>query len=182
MAKKKSSPVSAELEVLRKEIGRDNVLSLPRMTKITLNVGMGSWLHGAKDFAPVVKGIEAISGQKPVVKKARMSVSNFKLRKGMPVGVMVTLRGKKMHDFLTRFIEIAAPRIRDFSGLSARSFDGSGNYSFGVKEYAVFPEIHYDDVVKNYGIQVTISTTATNDEEAKILLGAYGFPFQRTPS
>jgi large subunit ribosomal protein L5 len=171
---------SAEvLPALKKALKSENVLSLPKLSKIVINVGMGSWLQGGKDFAPVVFGVEAISGQKAVVKRSKKSISNFKLRSGQAVGVMVTLRGEKMYDFLERFIAISAPRIRDFVGFPVKSFDGRGNYSFGVSEYTVFPEVHFDDVVKNFGFQITISTTAKNDEEAKMLLDAFRFPFKK---
>lgn len=164
---------------LKKDLGIKNVMAIPRLEKIVINVGIGSWLQGGKDFSKITQGIEAISGQKPVVRHARISVSNFKLRKGMPVGLTVTLRGEKMYDFLERMVKVVAPRIRDFSGFSLRSFDGRGNYSLGLNTYSVFPEIHYNDVVKNYGLAVTFVTTGKNDVEAKALLSAFGFPFKK---
>ncbi len=164
---------------LKKDLNISNIMAVPRLEKIVINVGIGSWLQGGKDFSKVVEGVEAIAGQKAVVKKARLSVSNFKLRKGMPVGVTLTLRGEKMYDFLERIIKITIPRIRDFHGFSTRSFDGRGNYSIGLKTYSVFPEIHYNDIVKNYGVAVTFVTTAGTDESAKALLSSFGFPFQK---
>lgn len=164
---------------LGKKIGVSNPMSVPKLEKIVVNVGMGSWLQGSKDYTSIVSGVEAITGQKVVVKNAKLSVSNFKLRKGMPVGVMVTLRGEKMYDFLERMVKIVAPRIRDFSGFSFKSFDGRGNYSFGVDTYEVFPEISYKEVVKNYGIQFTVVTSASKDADAKALLDAFGFPFKK---
>ncbi len=165
--------------LLKKNLGISSSMAIPKMEKIVINVGIGSWLQGGKDFSKIVEGVEAISGQKPVVRNARLSVSNFKLRKGMPVGVTVTLRGSKMFDFLERMVKVAAPRIRDFSGFSVRSFDGRGNYSLGLKTYEVFPEIHYKEVVKNYGLAITFVTTANNDEAAKELLSSFKFPFKK---
>jgi large subunit ribosomal protein L5 len=170
------SSISAELG---KNLGKTNPMSIPRLEKIVVNVGMGSWLQGAKDYSKIVEGIEALTGQKVVVKESRFSVSNFKLRKGMPVGVMVTLRGEKMYSFLERMVTIVSPRIRDFSGFSRKSFDGRGNYSFGVDTYGIFPEIQYKEVVKNYGIQFTVVTSASSNEDAKALLDAFGFPFKK---
>jgi len=164
---------------LGEKLGKKNPMSIPRLEKIVVNVGMGSWLQGSKDYSKIVEGVESLSGQKVVVKDARLSVSNFKLRKGMPVGVMVTLRREKMYEFLERFVKIVAPRVRDFSGFSSKSFDGRGNYSFGVKTYEVFPEISYKEVVKDYGIQFTVVTSASDDVEAKALLDAFGFPFKK---
>lgn len=164
---------------LQKKLNISNSMAVPRLEKIVINVGMGSWLQGGKDYSKIVEGVAVISGQKPVVREARLSVSNFKLRKGMPVGVAVTLRGKKMYDFLERMVNVAAPRIRDFDGFSSRSFDGRGAYSFGIKTYNVFPEIHYKEVVKDYGIQITVVTSSSNDEGAKALLDGFGFPFKK---
>lgn len=166
-------------QALASELGVKNPMSVPRLEKIVINVGIGSWLQGGKDFARIIEGVEKLSGQKPVVRKAKQSISNFKLRQGMPVGISVTLRGEKMYNFLERMVKIVAPRIRDFDGFSNRSFDGRGNYSFGLTTYSVFPEIHYNDVVKNYGIGVTVVTTAQNTEGAKALLKAFRFPFKK---
>ena len=164
---------------LKDRLGLSNVMAVPKLEKIVINVGIGSWLQGGKDFSKIVHGVEAISGQKAVVRRARLSVSNFKLRKGMPVGVTLTLRGEKMYDFLERMIKIVAPRIRDFIGFSLKSFDGRGNYSIGLNTYSVFPEIHYDDVVKNYGVAITFVTAASSDSDSKELLSSFGFPFEK---
>ncbi len=166
-------------EALAKELGVKNPMAIPHLEKIVINVGMGSWLQGGKDFARITEGVEKLSGQKPVVRKAKQSISNFKLRKGMPVGISVTLRGEKMYNFIERMVKIVAPRIRDFDGFSLRSFDGKGNYSFGLNTYSVFPEIHYGDVVKNYGVGVTVVTSAQNKEGTKALLKTFGFPFKK---
>ena len=163
---------------LKKKIGDRNVHALPKLQKITVNAGIGTYLKGEKDASAVIDGLARITGQKPVVRKARMSISNFKLREGMPVGVSVTLRDERMYDFLERLIKIVFPRIRDFRGFSARAFDGKGNYSLGIKDHLIFPEIPTDEVIKPFGLQVTITTSATNDEEAKMLLDEFGFPFR----
>jgi large subunit ribosomal protein L5 len=164
---------------LGKKMGLKNVMAIPRLEKIVVNVGMGSWLQGAKDYSKIVEGVEALSGQKAVVKTSKLSVSNFKLRKGMPVGVMVTLRGEKMYELLERIVSVISPRIRDFSGFSGKSFDGRGNYSFGVDSFGIFPEIQYDEVVKNYGVQFTVVTSSSSDEGARLLLESFGFPFKK---
>lgn len=164
---------------LQKELKCGNVMAIPKLEKIVVNVGMGSWLQGGKDFSKIVEGITTITGQKPVVKYSRLSVSNFKLRKGMPVGISVTLRKRKMYDFLERVVKVVGPRIRDFSGFPVKSFDGRGNYSFGVSTYGVFPEIQYKEVVKDYGIQMTLVTSAKDDASAKSLLKGFGFPFKK---
>lgn len=166
-------------DALAKELGVKNPMSVPRLEKIVINVGIGSWLQGGKDFARITEGVEKLSGQKPVLRKAKQSISNFKLRKGMPVGISVTLRGEKMYNFLERVVKIVSPRIRDFDGFSTKSFDGRGSYSFGLNTYSVFPEIHYGDVVKNYGVGVTIVTTSHNTEGVKALLKAFRFPFKK---
>lgn len=164
---------------LVKDLGVKNMMAIPQLEKIVVNVGMGSWLQGGKDYSKIVEGVEALAGQKSVVRHAKLSVSNFKLRKGMPVGVSVTLRGQKMYDFIERLVKVVAPRIRDFSGFSTKSFDGRGNYSFGLDSYSVFPEIHYKDVVKNYGLAITVVTSAKDDNGAKALLSGFRFPFKK---
>ncbi len=163
---------------LRKKIGDRNLHALPKLEKITVNAGIGTYLKGEKDASTVIDGISRITSQKPVVKNARMSISNFKLREGMPVGVSVTLRGDRMYDFLERLVKIVFPRIRDFRGFSAKSFDGKGNYSLGIRDHLIFPEIPTDQVIKPFGLQITITTSATNDKEAKMLLDEFGFPFR----
>lgn len=170
------------LPQLQKELGRKNMLAVPRITKVRLNVGIGKLSEGGKDFSHVVDNIAAISGQKPVVSKARIAISNFKLKKGQPVGVSVTLRGKRMYDFLAKLVNVTFPRVRDFRGISPKSFDGKGNYSVAIKEHTVFPEISGEDIAKIHGIQVTIVTTAKNNQEGLKLLKAMGFPFQQQRS
>lgn len=165
---------------LKEELKLKNVNAVPKIKKITLNVGIGSIIQkGSKDFSFVVDNITKITGQKPVVIKARKSISNFKVREGNPVGVVVTLRGKRMYDFLNKFINITAPRIRDFRGFPKNSFDGHGNYSLGLKEHIMFPEINPDDVLQIHGIQITISTSGVTDEKAVKLLEGFKFPFKK---
>lgn len=164
---------------LQKDLGLKNANAVPRLKSITINVGIGSIItKQGKDYDYIVENIKKIAGQKPVVTKARKSISNFKTREGVPVGVMVTLRGRRMYDFFSKLINITLPRVRDFRGLSPRSFDGNGNYSMGFKEHIMFPEINPDDVLHLHGIQVTISTTATSDEQGLALLKAFNFPFK----
>ena len=165
---------------LMQELGLSNVHQIPKITKIVVNAGIGSYLAGSRDTAPVEEDMAAITGQKPVVRKARMSVSNFKLREGMPNGVFVTLRGARMYSFLERLINIVLPRIRDFRGYSVRSFDGRGNYSLGIKDHLIFPEIATDKIIKPFGLQVTITTNTNNDDHSKALLEKFGFPFSKT--
>ncbi len=163
---------------LRKKTGINNVHAVPKLLKITINAGVGTYLKSEKEPTSVVDGITRITSQRPVIKKARMSISNFKLREGMPVGVTVTLRGERMYDFLERLIKIVFPRIRDFRGFSAKAFDGKGNYSLGIRDHLIFPEIPTDEVIKPFGLQVTITTNAKNDEQARMLLDEFGFPFR----
>lgn len=164
---------------LQKELNNKNKLAIPVIKKVKINVGIGTFTKNTKDFSSVVENISKITGQKPVVSKAKLAVSNFKLRKGMPVGVSVTLRGKRAYDFVDRLVNIVIPRVRDFRGLSTKSFDGGGNYSIGFKEALVFPEINPDDVVNVHGVQVTIGTSTKSDEEARLLLNQIGFPFKK---
>ena len=164
---------------IQKELGIKNVWAVPRLKMVKINVGLGSFLAGKKDYTVVLDNLAAITGQKPVVTKARKAISNFKLKLNQPVGVTVTLRGKKMYDFVTKLVNITFPRIRDFRGISPKSFDGHGNYSVGITENTVFPEINPDSIDKIYGLQITICTTAKNDQEGKKLLEAIGFPFQK---
>lgn len=167
---------------LGKSIGRGNIHAVPRIEKINVNFGMGSTLQGSKDYEEFTENIAQITGQKPLVKLSRKAISNFKLREGMPVGLTVTLRGTRMYDFLNKVINIVAPRIRDFRGFPVKSFDGHGNYSFGIKEHTVFPEINPDDIVRIHGIEITIVTTAKNDDEGRKLLEAFNFPFRKDQS
>jgi large subunit ribosomal protein L5 len=164
---------------LKEELGLDNVMQVPRFQKIVVNMGVGDASQDAKLIDGAVEDLRIITGQQPRVNRARRSVSNFKIREGMPIGASVTLRGTRMWEFLDRLIALAIPRIRDFRGLSPKGFDGRGNYSFGVTEQLIFPEINYDNVVKVRGMDITIVTTAMNDEQGAALLSAFGFPFRR---
>jgi large subunit ribosomal protein L5 len=164
---------------LKDELGLDNIMQVPRLTKISVNMGLGDALADSKIIEGAVKDLSVITGQAPKVNRARKSIANFKLREGNPIGVSVTLRGDRMWEFLDRLISLAIPRIRDFRGLSPNSFDGRGNYSFGVTEQLIFPEIDYDEVGKIEGMDITIVTTATDDEGGRALLRAFGFPFRR---
>jgi large subunit ribosomal protein L5 len=165
---------------LQKELNIKNVWAVPRLKKVKVNVGIGSLTKNTKDFSDVIENIAKITGQKPVVTKAKIAISNFKLRQGMPTGVTVTLRGKNMYEFVYRLVNIALPRVRDFRGLNPKAFDGKGNYSIGLKESLVFPEINPDDVLNVHGFQATIVTTAKNDEEGFALLKRIGFPFKKS--
>ena len=164
---------------LKNKFGYKSVMQVPRIEKITLNMGVGEALTDKKLLDNAVADLAAISGQKPLVTKARKSVAGFKIRQGYPIGCKVTLRGERMWEFLERLITIAVPRIRDFRGLSAKSFDGRGNYSMGVREQIIFPEIDYDKVDRVRGLDITITTTAKNDEEGQALLAAFNFPFRK---
>jgi large subunit ribosomal protein L5 len=154
-------------------------MEVPRITKITLNMGVGEAIADRKIIDNAVADMELIAGQKPIVRKARKSVAAFKLRDGMPVGVKVTLRRERMYEFLDRLITIAIPRIRDFRGLSPKSMDGQGNYSMGVQEQIIFPEIDYDNIDAIRGMDITITTTARNDDHGRALLEAFSFPFKK---
>ncbi len=155
-----------------------SVMQVPRITKITLNMGVGEAVADKKVIEHAVSDMQKISGQKPVVTMARKSIAGFKIREDWPIGCKVTLRRERMYEFLDRLISVSIPRIRDFRGLNARSFDGRGNYSMGVKEQIIFPEIEYDKIDALRGMDITITTTATNDEEARALLAAFNFPFR----
>jgi large subunit ribosomal protein L5 len=165
------------VQALQKELGYDNVMQVPRLEKIVVNVGMGEALQNAKALDAAVQDVTIITGQKPIVTRARKSIAAFKLREGNPVGVKVTLRGNRMWDFLDRLCNVALARQRDFRGISADSFDGRGNYSLGLREQLVFPEIDYDSIDKIRGMEVTIVTTAQTDEEGYLLLRHLGMPF-----
>jgi len=162
---------------LRKQFGYDNPMQVPRLSKIVVNVGLGEALQNAKAIDATVGDIAMITGQKPIVTRARRSISQFRLRTGNPIGVKVTLRGERMWDFLERLTTLALPRIRDFRGVPGRSFDGRGNYSLGLREQLAFPEIDYDKVDRLRGLEVSIVTTAKTDEESKRLLELLGMPF-----
>ena len=164
---------------LVKDFGYKNPLEVPKLDKIVLNIGVGEATADSKKIKSAADDLEKIAGQKPVVTHARKSIANFKLREGMPIGVKVTLRKQRMYEFLDRLVNIAMPRIRDFRGINPKSFDGRGNYAFGIKEHIVFPEINYDQVDQIWGIDVVIGTTAKNDDEARALLRAFNFPFRQ---
>lgn len=163
---------------LKEELGLGNVYEVPRITKITLNMGVGEAIGDKKVIENAAADLEKIAGQKPVITKARKSVAGFKVREGWPIGVKVTLRKERMYEFLERLVDIALPRVRDFRGLSAKSFDGRGNYSMGVKEQIIFPEIDYDKIDALRGLDITLTTTAKSDEEGRALLKAFNFPFR----
>ncbi len=163
---------------LLKEFGYENVMQVPRITKITLNMGVGEAVSDKKVLDHATADMKAIAGQKPVVTHARKSIAGFKIREEWPIGCKVTLRRERMFEFLDRLISIAIPRIRDFRGLNPRSFDGRGNYSMGVREQIIFPEINYDKVDQLRGMDITISTTARTDEEGRALLRAFNFPLR----
>lgn len=163
---------------LKEELGLDNVMEVPRISKITLNMGVGEALSDKKALENAVRDLETISGQKVVVNNARKSIAGFKVREGWPVGCKVTLRSERMYEFLERLVDIAIPRIRDFRGISAKSFDGRGNFAMGVSEQIIFPEIDYDKVDKLRGLDITITTTARTNDEGRALLRAFNFPFK----
>lgn len=164
---------------LKKQFGYTNDLQVPRLEKVVINMGLGEAATNGKAIENGVKDLVTVTGQKPIVNKARKSIATFKLRKGMPVGVSVTLRGRRMYDFLAKLIHIALPRIRDFRGLSSKAFDGRGNYSLGVKEQLIFPEINYEQVDAVRGMDIAIVTTARTDQEGHALLAALGMPFKK---
>ena len=163
---------------LMKQFGYKTTMQVPRVSKITLNMGVGETTADKKILDNAVGDLTKIAGQKPVVTKAKKSIATFKVRKDYPVGCMVTLRGKRMFEFLDRLVSVAIPRIRDFRGISVRAFDGRGNYSLGIKEQIIFPEIEYDKIDALRGMNISITTTAKTDEEAKALLSAFRFPFK----
>mgnify|MGYP003423255074 FL=1 len=163
---------------LMKKFGYTNPMQVPRITKITLNMGVGEAMADKKVIENAVSDMQKISGQKPLITLARKSIANFKVRENWPIGCKVTLRRARMYEFLDRFISIAVPRMRDFRGLSARSFDGQGNYSLGIKEQIIFPEIDFDKIDAIRGMDITITTSAKTDEEARALLAAFNFPIR----
>jgi large subunit ribosomal protein L5 len=164
---------------LFKQFGYTSVMQVPRIVKITLNMGVGEAVADKKILDNAVADLTAIAGQKPLITKARKSVAGFKIREGYPIGAKVTLRGERMWDFLERLVSIAIPRIRDFRGVNPKSFDGRGNYSMGVREQIIFPEIDYDKVDAVRGLDITITTTARSDDEGRALLAAFNFPFKK---
>lgn len=166
------------MQKLKKRFDYKSVMQVPRIKKITLNMGLGEAMDDKKVITAALADMEKIAGQKPVVTMSRKSIAGFKLREGWPIGCKVTLRGQRMYEFLDRLISIALPRVRDFRGLSNRSFDGRGNYSLGFKEQIVFPEIEYDKIDALRGLDITITTSASTDKEAQVLLEAFNFPFK----
>ncbi len=164
---------------IAKEFGINNPMAIPRVQKVVLNMGMGEAISNAKILDTAADELRAITGQKPVVTKAKKSIASFKLRQGMPIGVTVTLRGDRMYEFLDRLVSIALPRVRDFRGVSPKAFDGRGNYTIGVREQLIFPEIDFNKVDKLRGMNISIITTARNDEQARALLKGLGMPFRQ---
>ena len=164
---------------LMKAIGVDNVMEIPRITKVVVNIGVGEALDNAKALEAAVADLTTITGQKPIITKAKKSIANFKLREGRSIGVKVTLRGERMWSFLDRLVNIALPRVRDVRGVSPNAFDGRGNYTLGLREQLVFPEIEYDKIDKLRGLEVSIITTARNDDESRQLLQMLGMPFRK---
>jgi len=167
------------IESMMKKFGYKNKMAVPKIEKIVINMGLGEAKENPKAIESAVRDITIIAGQKPIVTKAKKSVSNFKLRQGMPIGCKVTLRGDKMYSFADRLINVSLPRVRDFRGVSGEAFDGRGNYTLGIKEQLIFPEIQYDKIDKIRGMDIVFVTTAKSDEEAKELLSLFGMPFTR---
>lgn len=165
--------------VLFKELNLENVMQIPRVSKVVVNIGVGEALDNAKALEAAVGDMVKITGQKPIITKARKSIANFKLREGRQIGVKVTLRGERMWSFLDRLLNVALPRVRDFRGISPNSFDGRGNYTLGLREQLVFPEIEYDKIDKLRGLEITIVTTAKTDDQARQMLQLLGMPFRK---
>ena len=178
MARLKSLYNDKLKQEIKDELGLENVMQVPRITKITLNMGVGDAAQDKKVLEGALADMTAIAGQKPVVTVARKAIAGFKIREDYPIGCMVTLRGEKMYEFLDRLVTVAFPRVRDFRGVNGRSFDGRGNYNIGVKEQIIFPEIEYDKIDALRGLNISVTTTAKTDEEAKALLAAFKFPFR----
>ncbi len=167
------------LPKLQEQFGYKSPMQIPRIRKVVLNMGMGEAIQNIKILDAATAELAQLAGQKPVVTRARQSIAAFKLRKGMPIGCMVTLRGERMFEFLNKLVNVALPRVRDFRGVSAKAFDGRGNYTLGIKEHIIFPEIDYDKIDKIKGMNITIVTTAHTDEEARTLLTLLGMPFKK---
>ena len=164
---------------LAKEFGYTNVMAIPKITKVVVNMGLGEATGNAKIADTGADELSRVTGQKSVITRSKKSIAQFKVRKGMPIGAMVTLRGERMWDFLDRLVSIALPRVRDFRGVSSRAFDGRGNYTLGVKEQIIFPEIQYDQIDQLRGMDITITTTATDNKQGRALLEAFNFPFRK---
>lgn len=182
MARLKNSYAESIRPQLMKDFGYRNPHEAPRLDKIVVNVGIGEAIDNPKLLDSAVEELAVITGQRPMVTRASKAISNFKLREGMAIGAKVTLRGQRMYEFLDRLVNVAIPRIRDFRGVPTRSFDGRGNYTLGIKEQLIFPEVEYDKVEKVHGMDITIVTTANRDDEAYALLAAFGMPFRRRPN
>ena len=178
MAKLKDLYQEKAVPALMKRFGYENRMEVPRLEKIVVNMGLGEAIQNIKILDTAVQELSQITGQKPVITKAKKSIAQFKLRTGMPIGCMVTLRKERMYEFFTRLVNVALPRVRDFKGVSGKSFDGRGNYSLGIREQLIFPEIHYDKIEKVKGMNIIIVTTARTDEEGKELLKLLGMPFR----
>ena len=177
MARLKEKYVKEIMPALQKEFGYTNVMAIPKLDKVIINIGLGEAVQNDKAVDAAVGDLTIISGQKPLVTRAKKSIAGFKLREGMPIGVKVTLRGERMYEFVDRLFSVALPRVRDFHGVPSKSFDGRGNYSLGLKEQLIFPEIDYDKIDKIRGMQVVFTTTAKTDEEGRALLAHLGMPF-----
>jgi large subunit ribosomal protein L5 len=178
MARMKDLYQEKAVPALMKRFGYQNRMEVPRLEKIIINMGLGEAIQNIKILDSAVQELSQITGQKPVITKAKKSIAQFKLRTGMPIGCMVTLRKERMHEFFNRLVNVALPRVRDFKGLSGKSFDGRGNYALGIREQLIFPEIHYDKIDKVKGMNIVIVTTAKTDEEGKELLRLLGMPFR----
>ena len=177
MARLKDKYVNEVIPGLQEKFNYKNVMAIPKLDKIVVNIGLGEAVQNPKALDAAVQDLTAITGQKPVVTKAKKSIAGFKVREGMPIGVKVTLRGERMYEFCDRLLNVALPRVRDFRGVSPKSFDGRGNYSLGLKEQLIFPEIEYDKIDKVRGLEVVFATTAETDEEGRELLRLLGMPF-----
>jgi len=177
MARLKDKYVKDIMPALQKEFGYTNVMAIPKLDKVIINIGLGEAVQNDKAVDAAVGDLTIVSGQKPLVTRAKKSIAGFKLREGMPIGVKVTLRGERMYEFVDRLFSVALPRVRDFHGVPSKSFDGRGNYSLGLKEQLIFPEIDYDKIDKIRGMQVVFTTTAKTDEEGRALLAHLGMPF-----
>src|SRR5690606_35190536 len=175
----KDKYIEEVLPAMREQFKYENVMQVPKLTKIVVNIGMGEALQDANALDRAAEDVATITGQKPVINRAKRSIANFRLREGNPIGVSTTLRGARMYEFLDRLVVAAIPRVRDFQGLNPNAFDGRGNYSLGVREHIIFPEIEYDRIDKVRGLQVTIVTSARTDEEGRRLLELMGFPFRK---
>jgi large subunit ribosomal protein L5 len=178
MAKLKEIYQQKVVPAMTKRFNYRNVMEVPKLEKIVINMGLGEAIQNIKILDSAVQELSQITGQRPVITKAKKSIAQFKLRKGMPIGCMVTLRKERMYDFFNRLVNVALPRVRDFKGISGKSFDGRGNYALGIREQLIFPEIHYDKIDKVKGMNIVIVTTAKTDEEGKELLSLLGMPFR----